>query len=151
MVRMDPHIITTRDAARAAYQAKAFDLNGRRFLVKQTVEWGAVPTNDRLQLSLKDDRLVLVGCDYRGREYTTGLAERTLRFLNTDLQLTLPERSLCQAAKEWLEKIGSRLFLQLSDLPQVEGQTWEIGTFMRLLAAVDPERGEHYGLLVLND
>ena len=135
-----------------ANRDRSVQISGQRLRIRQTVSWAAAGTSSILKLGRFGKRLILVQYDYRGEPLKDTVVYRNLKFLNSDLQLDLPMLSICQLAKEWLEKAGDDLILNLVEekLPDLEAKPQEIGKFMQLLAAQDLASSRTFAVLVLN-
>ncbi len=131
---------------------RTINILGRALPVKQTVVWAAMGAGGILKMGRLGNRIFLVQCDHQGEPLKEKAVYRSLKFFNTDFQLDIPMISICSVAREWLDKAGENLILNLVEekLPDLGVRPQEIGKFVQLLAVQEPGKGKTYAVLALN-
>ncbi|MDD5382717.1 MAG: hypothetical protein PHH60_03575 [Candidatus Margulisbacteria bacterium] len=133
-------------------QERAVEILGKKLQIRQSVLWAGAPLYGKLYLERAGNQLRLVAADYKGGTLDAGLPQRALRFINSDLELVIPEIRICGSAKEWLEQAGARRILKVKDLDieADEAAKVEIEKGLTLHAAVDLQTAQTYVILALN-
>jgi|GEM_PF-2782114 len=129
---------------------KSFIIKGKLAIpLKQTIGWLIVPSGHKVYLRQESNGLRLMAYDYKGNRLPNQEDTITLNLQNPEISyLTLPKKSICQAAQEWLSKIENRLTVKIKGgLGENELLT---SNFVSLYVGINPKDQKVYGLLVLN-
>lgn len=151
-MRISSPIMIPKQQIWRAGRERSLEILGRKLPVKQTIVWAAAGSSGILKLGKLANRLLLVECNHLGQALTDRRVYRALKFLNSDLQVDIPHRVICRAAREWLDKAGENLILNLVEdkLPELELKPQQIEKYMQLLAVEEPVSGKTYAVLILN-